>query len=330
MVTCHVNPDGDAVAAMLALSSSLRLARWDARAISPAPVPQSYRFLPGWESIAVYPSDDPDGPASSAIRDVVTGAGAFICLDSSDLTRLGSLYLDHARQFETSIVVNIDHHPSNSLFGTLNLVDPASAAVCEQLAVLMEQEDLPVTEEIATSLLVGILTDTLGFRTPATTARTLRVAAGLMERGASLSRISERIFNTRSPRTLRLWGSVLSRTRVQDGLVWADITEEMLKECDADLEDADTLVDFIAGVPQARAAFLFSEQEGQVRVSMRTSRDLDAAALARTFGGGGHTRAAGCTVEGSMAEVQALVMGEARRRLGLAATRGEEQQPRRA
>ena len=326
-IASHVNPDGDAVAAVLALSMSLRLARWDAQAISPSPVPAIYRFLPEWESVAVYSAEESEnsGGATRA-AEMLLGAEVIVCVDCSDLARLGALYERYPRKFETTPIVNIDHHASNTGFGRLNVVDSSAAAVCEQLAVLMEQEDLPITADVANVLLVGIVSDTLGLRSPATSARTLRVAADLMERGASISKISERIFNTRSPRALKLWGSVLSRTHVENGLVWADITSEMLDECGARLEDADTLVDFIAGVPGTSAAFLFSEQGGKVRVSMRTSGRLDAASLARAFGGGGHPRAAGCTVEGSMAEVQALLLGEAARRLGLVATGLEGQQ----
>ncbi|HEX2988834.1 MAG TPA: DHH family phosphoesterase [Chloroflexota bacterium] len=319
VVSCHADPDGDAVAGMLALSRSLKKARWDVRLISPGPVPRAYRFLPGWEDVEVYRQERIEMPDGIAVRDAFRGAEAIICLDCSDLSRLGPLYSGNTRKFESTPVVNIDHHPTNSRFGRVNLVDTSAAATCEILSVLMENEDLPVDEEVATSLMMGILTDTLGFRTPATSARTLRVAAALMERGASLSRISERIFNSRSPRTLQLWGRVLSRTQVDGRLVWSEITSEMLAECGATLEDADMLVDFIAGVPQTDAAFLFSEQGGMVRVSMRTSEALNAATVAKRFGGGGHARAAGCTLEGSMSDVETRLMNEARERLGMAA-----------
>ncbi len=323
VVTSHVNPDGDAIAGVLALSASLRMARWDVQAVLPSPVPTSYQFLPGWESVAVYSPEIAESPEGVLAREALLSAEAILCLDASDTSRLGAVYSHHPRKFESTPVVNLDHHPTNLRFGSVNLVDPSAAAVCEMLTLLMGEEDLPIDEEVAFSLLVGIVADTLNFRTSATSPRTLRAAAALMERGVSLSQISERIFNTRSPRTLRLWGRVLSRARVEKGLVWADITGQMLDECQATLEDADHLVDFIAGVPETSAAFLFSEQEGKVRVSMRTSGDLDAAALARRFGGGGHTRAAGCTVEGTMSEVQALLMGEAWRQLEGVAARAD-------
>ncbi len=322
VVTCHIDPDGDAVAGLLALTRSLKKARWQVRAISPGPVPQAYRFLSGWEDVDIYRQDRIETPDGIAVRGALLEAEAIICLDCSDSSRLGALYAGNPRKFENTPVVNIDHHPTNTHFGKVNLVDPSAAATCEILGTLMENEDLPMDEEVATSLMMGILTDTLGFRTPATSARTLRIAASLMERGASLSRVSERIFNSRHPRTLRLWGQVLSRTQVEDRLVWAEITGEMLAECGATLEDADMLVDFIAGVPQTDAAFLFSEQGGKVRVSMRTSDALNAAAVAKRFGGGGHARAAGCTLEGSMSDVQSRLMGEARKYLGMAAGGG--------
>ncbi len=315
VVTCHVDPDGDALSGLLALSKSMRLARGEVRAISPGPVPASYHFLPGWESVEVYSPDRSETADGEATRAALLAADVIISLDASDPTRLGALYSQNRSKFESVPLINIDHHPSNTRFGQINLLEPSSPAVCQQLAELIEQEDLPIPEEVATCLLVGIVTDTLGFRIPSTSSRTLRVAAGLMERGASLSGISERIFNTRSPRALSLWGRVLSRTKVDGGLVWSDITAEMLAECDATLEDADSLVDFIAGVPEAGAAFLFSEQGGKVRVSMRSTGELDVAALAKSFGGGGHVRAAGCTLEGPIDRVESLLLEEGRRRL---------------
>lgn len=317
VVTCHVSPDGDSVAAMAALSSSLRLGRWDVLAVSPGPVPEVYRFVPGAEAIVTYPDAKDQSPEAVRVRQGIEEAEAIVCLDASDLSRMGAVYEEHRAKFESVPVANIDHHPGNSLFGAVNVVDPSAAAACELLATLMEQEELPITVPIATALLVGIVADSLGFRIPTTSPRTLRVAASLMERGASLSRISEKVFNTRSPRALRLWGQVLSRTKVENGLVWSDITGDMLRECGATLEDADNLVDFIAGVPAARGAFLFSEQDGQVKVSMRGSGELDVASLARAFGGGGHILAAGCTLEGSMGEARERVLREAWSRLGV-------------
>lgn len=324
VVISHTSPDGDAVSALLALSASLRLARFTVRPLSPSPVPASYRFLPGWEEVAVYDSDAAERPDGCEAERAIETADAIVCVDCSDLERLGPLYVRHRDKFRTAVLVNIDHHATNSGFGRLNLVDPSAASVCEYLALLMEREDLPLTAEIASALLTGVVADTLGFRTTSTSANTLRVAASLMERGATLSDISQLMFNTRSPRTLCLWGNVLSRTRVEDRLVWADITAEMLRECGATLEDADRLVDFIAGVPETRGAFLFSEHQGEVRVSVRTSADLDAAALAQVFGGGGHARAAGCTLQGPLDDARALVMAEARRRLPVAVAAEEQ------
>jgi bifunctional oligoribonuclease and PAP phosphatase NrnA len=315
VVTCHHSPDGDALAAVLALSKSLRLARWEVQAISPSPVPKSYRFLPGWESIAVYRQDDPDQPSNPEARDALLAADSIVCLDCSDLERLGSLFTENRAKFGTALVINIDHHISNSYYGHLDLVDTAAASVCEYLTLLMEQEDLPINLEIANVLLVGIVADTIGFRTGSTSASSLRVAASLMERGASLSQASESVFNTRSAPALKLWGRVLGHARVEGRLVWAGITREILAESGATMEDADSLVDFIAGVPGTSAAFLFSEDDGRVRVSMRTSRDLNASEFAASFGGGGHPRAAGCTVDGSMADVESRLLEEARRRL---------------
>ncbi len=326
IVTCHHSPDGDALAAILGFSSSLRLARWNARAVSPSSIPPSYRFLPGSESILVYRQGEPGENPDPAVSDLLLKADLVVALDCSDLERLGALYSENRAIFARVPVVNIDHHGSNSQYGTLSIVDPSAASVCELIVRLMDREDFPITSEIANVLLVGIVADTLGFRTGATSAATLRVAASLMERGASLSQVTESIFNKRSVPAIKLWGRVLSHAQVEGRLVWSEITRDVLAESGATLADADTLVDFIAGVPGTSGAFLFSEQDGRVRVSMRTSRELNASDFARLFGGGGHPRAAGCTVEGSMSEVQSRVLGEARRWLEDLAARREGQQ----
>ncbi|HEX9015752.1 MAG TPA: bifunctional oligoribonuclease/PAP phosphatase NrnA [Chloroflexota bacterium] len=325
VVTCHHSPDGDALASLLALSESLRATKHVA-SISPSPVPRSYRFLPGGETIAVYRGDESEGGDPEA-RDGLAAADLVICLDCSDLERLGPLYEENRDKLLSTPIVNIDHHISNGFYGQVNLVDPSAASVCEFLVRIMEKEGLPISRQTANVLLVGIVADTLGFRTGATSAATLRTAASLIERGASLSWASESVFNNRSAPALRLWGRVLSRAQVDGRLVWSDITREMLDECGATLADADTLVDFIAGVPGTSGAFLFSEQDGKVRVSMRTSRDLNASDLARFFGGGGHPRAAGCTLEGTIGEAERRVLAEARGRLDtLVAGRGGQRE----
>lgn len=325
VVTCHHSPDGDALSAILGLTASLRAIDLEASAISPSPVPRSYAFLPGAAGIAVYRPDGAEG-TNEATRQLLLDADVIFSLDCSDLERLGALYQDNKPKFESTPVVNIDHHGSNSDYGTLALVNPDAASVCEFLVVLMEREDLPITPEIAQVLLVGIVADTLGFRTGATTASTLKLAASLIEKGASLSWASESVFNNRSAPGLRLWGQVLSRSVVEGRLVWSDITREMLEQSGATLADADMLVDFIAGVPGTSGAFLFSEQDGQVRVSMRTSATLNASDLASHFGGGGHPRAAGCTLDGALGDVKVKVLAEARSRLDGMASNGDGQQ----
>ena len=317
VVTSHISPDGDSVASMAALSSSLGLGRWEVLAVSPGPVPEVYRFVPGSEVIVVYPDEQDNSPEAVRVRQGIEEAEAIICLDAGDLSRMGAVYEEHRAKFESVPVAIIDHHTGNGQVGAVNVVDPSAAAACELLAILMEQEDLPITEPIATALLVGIVSDSLGFRISTTSPRTLRVAASLVERGAPLSLISEKVFNTRSLPSLRLWGQVLSRVREENGLVWSDITGDMLRESGATMEDADNLVDFMAGVQDARGAFLFSERDGQVKVSMRSFGELDVAALARAFGGGGHIRAAGCTLDASMGEAQERVLREAWSRLGV-------------
>jgi len=221
-------------------------------------------------------------------------------------------------------LVNIDHHASNDLFGSVNLVDVSSAATAEVVSRVIDALGVTWTPEMATAALVGIMTDTGSFQFPSTDARALERAARLREAGADLQAITYNVFRNKRFQALKLWGFAFARLRrEQDGqLVWTEVTRDDFANAEALDEDISGLVEQIARANGMRVALLFNEHDaGTVKVSCRTSAwapSVDAAAVMARFGGGGHVRAAGALITDSAAEVRHAVLDAAREALAAA------------
>jgi phosphoesterase RecJ-like protein len=309
VMTTHVNADGDGIGSETALVHLL-LAQGKTVAIAnPTPLPGRYRFLTDALGKA-----ERTGDAVHAIRD----ADLFLVLDIADLGRLGHLAeLIRARNITTAC---IDHHVSP---GTLpagpRLVDAGASATAELVYDLAVTMEWPITSDVARALYVGLLTDTGGFRFGNTTPRVLRVAADLLENGVSPERVYEQVYATAPVGRIRLTAAVLD-TLVHEpeiGLTWVTVPEGVLERFDVTADDLDGLVEFARSIQGTRCAMLFRKlASGKVKVSFRSVGDFDVAEFAHRFGGGGHAKASGASIEGSMDEVQALVLAAAREALG--------------
>lgn len=287
VVVTHANPDADGVASLLAVCRVLTARGKQVQAaVADGTLPDTLRFLPGTDTLRA-PED-----LNLAPDDLL------VLVDCADEPRLGPLYRAHPEWFDGSHrIVNIDHHVTNTRFGTVNLIDADAAATCEVLAVLFLEMGVSIDAALATCLLAGIEGDTLGLRTPSTTSRTLRVAAELLDRGADLDTIVDHLFRVKPFSTIRLWGNALSRAVWTGDIVWTEITPEMLAESGATAAEGEGIVNFLAGTRGALVGALFYEQADGWRVSLRSIReDVDVAEIARRYGGGGHSRAAGCRV----------------------------------
>jgi len=289
LLISHVAPDGDTLGSALGLAAALRRRSIEVRLACADPVPAELRFLPGSEGFAARGRSDED---------------LIVVLDTGDLKRIGSLYSPES--FAAVPVINIDHHVTNVFFGDLNWVEPR-AATAELVLDLLLEWGIPLAKEIATPLLTGIITDTQGFRTSSTTAESLRAAITLMEAGASLPEISEAVFNRRSLATLRLWGMALAQAQFAEGVLWVEISREMLAQVDDPMASRG-LANFLSTFAQARVAAVFRELDGVVEISLRSAPGVDVSEVALRFGGGGHPQAAGCTVEGELARVRSQVL----------------------
>ncbi len=306
MAVGHENPDADALGSAIAIALALETRGARVDVVCADPVPQMYDFMPGIERVrtAPHPDLDPD---------------LLLVCDCGDLERAGAVLQLNAGLFERVPIINIDHHVSNPKFGTIDWVDPEAAATCELAALLMPHLGVGFDAaggDIVQLLTAGLVFDTATFAHSNTTPRTLRVASELVAAGAELPMISRRIYRTKPDAQLRLFGLVLSRLQTsEDGLLtWSVVDDSDFAAVGATRQMSEGLIDLLAQSATAEVAILFKDVGEQTRLSVRT-RDggVDATTLTGAFGGGGHARAAGATVELPPAQAQAVVLDVARK-----------------
>ncbi|MGA7912272.1 MAG: bifunctional oligoribonuclease/PAP phosphatase NrnA [Candidatus Dormiibacterota bacterium] len=299
LVFGHKDADGDTLGCSLAFAEALRAAGKDVWVLIPPPLPEMYTFLPGYDSIL---SEPPHGIDPHLV----------FFFDSGNLERSGSSV---KRIAEHAVIVNVDHHPSNSRFGDVNLIDPAASAVGQMVIEMLDRFGFPITPTIATNLYVALLTDTGGFRHENTTPRTLDDAARLARLGADPGHIATQVYKMRPETTLKLSGMALATMRVElEGrLAWAKVTRKMLREASAVMAESEGIIDTLNSIAGLEVAILFKEVQGELtKISVRSRGGVDAAALCATFGGGGHVRAAGAEIEKPIDEAVRYVLAAAK------------------
>lgn len=285
---CHENPDADTIGAAIAIRLIGERLGTPAEIVSADRPGPAFAFLPRYAEILRRPALEP---------------GLAVVCDAASLERVGRLTSDEPHWFRDVTLVNIDHHVTNTLFGDLNLVDPTAAATCQVLAQLLPRLEIAPDHELATALLVGIIRDSHGFSDSSTTADTLRVAADLVEAGASVSTLHRKILTELPFATMRLWGRMLAGMQQHLGgrVVIAVLQPAMLEETGTQQHDADGLAELIAHAMGAQVSLLVRELgPSQIRVSIRTTEPVDATLIAARFGGGGHARRAGCTIAATL------------------------------
>lgn len=283
----HQHVDADGFGTPLAIMHALRY--YDVESfvlVSDGRIPGNLRFLPGSRKALAYGTDS------------IPNYDQLCLVDCADRKRLGGFYRDDPDRVNGSVpIINIDHHITNDHFGSVNIVEASAASTAEIVAEIFEIWEVPMTFNIAQCLLAGIYGDTLGLRTEATTAGTMRTSASLVDAGANPSTITDSLFRIKPPSTVCLWRHALDHVTWTGKLIWTEITEEIMDECGADASEAEGLVNFLAGTSGSLAAAILYQVEDGWRVSLRSlQQDVDVAAIAAEFGGGGHPRAAGCQV----------------------------------
>jgi phosphoesterase RecJ-like protein len=305
-VVGHVRPDGDCIGSQLALAHALkaqgkRVTVWNAD-----PVPAKLAFL------------DPEGwlrpPAPRRRFDCVVAA------DAAGLDRLGAVAEHLGRR---RLLLNLDHHASNTRFGDVNWVDPASPSTGELVHRLLRALDWEITPAMADCLFVAVSTDTGSFQYDSVRPETFEVAADLVRRGAAVGELCRRLYQSQSRARVELLRRVYRHFKLSaDGRVaWFWLRAADLAATGADRSDTEGLIDHIRSIDSVVVACIFEEVEpGVVRISLRSkSPAVDVNRVAAQFGGGGHPAAAGARLTGSPAAVQRRVLSALRKSLNSSA-----------
>ena len=297
LVISHIRPDGDAVGSLLGLGLMLEELGKEVNLVLEDGVPTVFHHLTGTDKV---------------FREAAGVYDLIIVVDSSDIERIGSV-LDEYGEPD----VNIDHHPTNTHFARLNLVRDNAVAAVEIIYDLALSLSLPINLPIAEALLTGLLTDSLGFRTSSSSARTLRIAAELMDRGADLQVLYRKAMLEKSLEAVRYWGQGLSRIQLEDRLIWTSLTLEDRKIANYPGRDDADLVNILSRIKDMDVCVVFVEQtNGTVKVSWRAQPGFDVAGIATQFGGGGHKPAAGADIRGDLKRVQEEVLKATKKSLG--------------
>src|SRR4051812_31829001 len=306
-LSTHMNADGDGCGSETALARMLMQRGLDVRIVNPTPWPALFDYLLGDDV------KDMTAKGSAALK----GIDMLIVLDISDVKRLGAL-TESVRRLNVPKLV-IDHHiASDDPAGTIILTDVTACATGELVYDLGCELGFDITADIAQALYAAILTDTGSFRFSNTTPRCHSIAAALLATGVDPEESYVRIYASAPAGRLRLLGEVLDSLGVDEslGLSWLSMSAGALERHDVRQEDLDGIVEHARSIAGTRMALFFRDLGyGKVKISFRSTGDVDVNAFARQFGGGGHAKAAGALVAGSLDEVRDRVITAAKQYL---------------
>lgn len=296
LITSHIRLDGDAIGSELAMYHTLRNMGKKAVVYNQDETPEIYRFLPGSDSI-VNTLEFPES------FDVV-----FV-LDCSKIDRMGN----ESSRVSAAIkkMINIDHHISNGGFCDISLIDTEVSSTGEILYKLFEKMGVALTENIAINLYTAILTDTGSFRYSNTGKDTFTIAGKLVEKGADPQRIAERIYEMNPPAKIKLLTKVLETLDSDwNGKISSIVvTQKMLEDTGALPEHTEGFVDFVRSIEGVEVAVLYNEiSENNFRISLRSKGKTNVERVAGEFGGGGHSNASACMIEGDIDTVKRSIV----------------------
>lgn len=295
----HKDADADSLGSALAFASSMRALGKRAHPMAPDPLPQLLTHLPGYDTLEQMPER----------------LDSLFTFDCATLGRFGEKRL---LVEQTPCVVNIDHHVSNEGFGSIHLVEPEASATGQVVYRLLTALELPIPPDAATNLYAALFTDTGGFRHENTTEAALRLGADLVALGANPSWVALKSYKSRTVPQLKLEGLALARMQAGDHgrLTWSEITQAMLREAGADMQESEGVIDHLQSVDTMKIAILFKEVDsGLTKISVRTRDEFDATDVCKPFGGGGHQRAAGAELAVPLPEAREKVLALAGRLL---------------
>lgn len=295
LITCHISPDGDCIGAALAVKHYLDGIHQPYVLVNDDEIPTRYDFLPGIEQFV-------------RTKDVTEEFSLIVAVDCADRRRMGTVPTLFT---EDHVLINIDHHETNDHYGHVNLVEPEASATCLVLYRLFHAAGIPMGKPLAYCLYTGIVFDTGGFRYNNTTPEVHMVAADLLKRGIEPFLVADRVLESMTREQAELVRLGLATLTVDDsGLIaYVVVDHETLVRSGADEGDTEVLLPYTRSLSGVEVGVLFRENaDGVIKVSLRSRERVDVSAIAVRFGGGGHIRAAGCSLHVSVADSVSQVL----------------------
>jgi phosphoesterase RecJ-like protein len=305
LVTSHSDPDGDAVSSLLAMGLALSYLGKNTTLYNSSPIPAVYRFLPSIERITDH-------------LEPLSGYDTAMVLDCGDIARLGSA---GSGINKIPVVINVDHHISNTNFGDLQLVDPDACSTAEIVYRIIKALSIRIDQKIATSIYTGILTDTGSFRFSNTNQAAFAISQEMAELGVEPYDIAQRVYGTYSLERIKLLNLALDSLEISDNgkLSIMTVTNAMFDFTRTQPEDVDGMINYARRIQDVKVAALIQEQKNglsrsrseykrRFHVSLRSDGSVDVAAIAGGFGGGGHPCAAGFQAETSLMRLKSDII----------------------
>lgn len=289
LVVSHVQPDGDAISSTVVVGWLLQKLGKSAVLMNESELPSRLSYLPQFDTIINYKQAVPEHQFDT-----------IIAIDCADFRRIGEVSSSFAPGAK---LLNIDHHPTNNGFGSVNVIRSEAAATVEILFDLIERAGIPLDLDCATAIYTGLLTDTGGFRYSNTSPRVMEIASRLLAIGVSGNELADHLLEKMTMAKLKLLQIALNRLTFTSNLEigYVFIGKDDLRETGAVPEDLEGIVNYALNVDGVEVGILFKEaDDGTVKASLRSAGKADVAAIAQSFGGGGHVRASGCRLDGPL------------------------------
>jgi phosphoesterase RecJ-like protein len=299
LVVSHILPDGDASSSTLAVGLMLHHFNKRFVMINEGSTPGKFNYLWGSDQIVNYSVAPPN-----RIFDYV------ISVDCADFSRIGKV----STLFADSVsLLNIDHHPTNDFFGGVNLIKADAAATAEILYDLARKLNISWSIDLGNCIYTGLLTDTGGFRYANTTPKVMSIASEMLQYGVNGNELADHLLEQLSFSHIILLKKALSSLSFshQRSISWISVSLHDIAEAEASNEDLEGLVNYPRNIEGVEVGILFKEVDSfKFKISMRSAGKVDVAEIAKKFGGGGHVRAAGCSLEGTLEQITKQLVEE--------------------
>jgi len=301
LLASHIHPDGDAIGALLGLGLALEGISKDVVLYNESPIPAVYQFLPSIHRVKRDAGD-------------ISQYDTAVILDSSNLGRIGEIA---SRVSRGPVLINIDHHLTNTCFGDMQFIDPQASSSAEMVYRLIREMDIPINTGIAYAIYTGIMADTGSFRFSNTTAQAFEIAHEMVNCGADPYKVAHHVYETMSLNRIKLLNMLFDTIELSENgkMTVMTLTQKMLDATGTHIDDINGLIHYAKRIEHVRLAVMIFERGNggdkrrgsRYHVSLRTDGSVDAAAIAASFGGGGHRNAAGFDSRASLEDLKSTI-----------------------